>query len=164
MITRKAPFFIDEMLENGMPPPRPLSATVERTVRFEEVDALNVMWHGRYPSYFEDARVAFGETYGLSYQHLYEAGYVVPIKQMGIDYVAPLRFGQRCRITCTLHWTNGAKLNFSYVITDTAGVVLTTGYTVQLFLTRDLALCMCKPEYAAEFCRRWQRGELPGCV
>lgn len=161
MITRNAPYFKDEALPDSTPPPAPLSCTVERTVRFEEVDAMNVMWHGRYPSYFEDARVAFGNIYNFSYYKLYETGYVVPVKQLGIDYIAPLRFEQRCLITCKLHWTNAAKLNFSYSITDTTGNPLTTGYTVQLFLTRNLELCMFKPEYAADFYRRWQNRELP---
>jgi acyl-CoA thioester hydrolase len=161
MITRNAPYFKDERLPDGRPGPAPLPCTVERTVRFEEVDALNVMWHGRYPSYFEDARVAFGQEYGFSYRDLHAAGHVVPIKQMGIDYVAPLRFGQHCRITCQLHWTNAAKLNFSYSIKDIAGQLLTTGYTVQLFLTRGLELCLFTPDYAVDFRQRWRAGQLP---
>jgi acyl-CoA thioester hydrolase len=164
VITRNAPYFKDELLPDGRPAPAPLRCTAERTVRFEEVDALNIMWHGRYPSYLEDARTAFGEFYGFSYHDLYKAGYVVPVKQMGIDYVAPMRFGQTCRIICNLHWTNAARLNFSYTIVDLSGKLLTTGYTVQLFLTRDLELCMFKPDYAVDFCLRWEAGELPGQV
>jgi acyl-CoA thioester hydrolase len=160
MITRKAPYFKKELLLDGQPSPAPLVCTVERTVRFEEVDALNVMWHGRYPSYFEDARVAFGNTYAFSYLDLYDAGYIIPVKQIAIDYIAPLRFGQRCSITCSLHWTNAARLNFSYTINDTSGAVLTSGYTVQLFLTLNLELCMFKPDYVADFCRRWESGKL----
>ena len=160
MITRKAPYFRPETLPDGRPVPAPLSCSVERAVRCEEVDALNVVWHGRYPSYFEDARVAFGAAYGFDYTDLYNAGLVVPIKQMGIDYVTPLRFGQTCRITATLHWSEAAKLNFSYVISGAAGEIVTTGYTVQLFLTLDLDLCMVKPDYFVDFCNRWESGSL----
>ena len=38
----------------------PLTASKEFDVRFSEVDAMNVVWHGAYPLYFEDAREAFG--------------------------------------------------------------------------------------------------------
>ena len=43
--------------------------TVEKQfeVRFSEVDMMNIVWHGSYPLYLEDAREAFGEKYGLSY-------------------------------------------------------------------------------------------------
>ena len=39
--------------------PKPLVAEVKRRVRFEEIDLLGMVWHGRYPSYFEDGRIAF---------------------------------------------------------------------------------------------------------
>lgn len=160
MITRNAPYFRPETMMDGSPAPLPLVCTVERAVRFEEVDALNVVWHGRYPSYFEDARVAFGKAYGLGYLDFYTAGLIVPVKQMGIDYVAPLRFGQTCRITASLHWAEAARLNFSYTITDEAGAALTTGYTVQLFLNTDMEMFMGKPDFYAAFCTEWAAGRL----
>lgn len=161
MITRNAPYFKEESLTNGGKAPGPLSRTVERTVRFEEVDAIGMVWHGRYPSYFEDARVAFGEAYGFGYTHAYEAGFILPIKQMGIDYVSPLRFGQSCRITASLHWSEAAKLNFSYrIASGDDGALVATAYTVQLFLTRNGELCMVKPDYYLDFCASWLSGEL----
>ena len=44
-----------------------LSVEKQFEVRFSEVDMMNVVWHGAYPLYLEDAREAFGEKYGLSY-------------------------------------------------------------------------------------------------
>jgi len=160
MVTRKTPYFTLETMPDGRLAPPPLCCTVERTARFEEVDPLNVVWHGRYPSYFEDARVAFGATYNLGYIDFYQARLVVPIKQMSFDYVQPLRFAQTCRITATLHWSEAARLNFSYAITDLSGAVLTTGYTVQLFLNTDMELFMVKPDFYANFCSLWKNGKL----
>ncbi|MCC8194261.1 MAG: acyl-CoA thioesterase [Deltaproteobacteria bacterium] len=163
MLTRNYPYFKPETAANGDPAPPPLSWTVERTARFEEVDAINVVWHGRYPSYFEDARVGFGQAYGCTYYDFRDAGLVVPVKQMGIDYRGPLRFGQQCRITATLHWSAGARINFSYRIKAMDGEVLTTGYTVQVFLDAEGKVFMFKPEFFAAFCARWEAGTLkPG--
>lgn len=160
MITRRPPYFAGERLPDGGPAPVPLVCVVERVVRFEEVDPLNVMWHGRYPSYFEDARVALGRRYGLGYQEVYDAGLVIPVKQMGIDYILPLRFGERCRITASLHWCEAARLNFSYAITAESGALATTGYTVQLFLSHSQELYMVKPDHYQHFCARWESGAL----
>lgn len=44
-----------------------LKASKKFAIRFSEVDSMNVVWHGSYPLYFEDAREAFGEKYGLEY-------------------------------------------------------------------------------------------------
>ena len=52
--------------------PAPLRLIVERKVRFEEVDPMNIVWHGRYPGYFEDGRVALGDKYGIGYMDLYK--------------------------------------------------------------------------------------------
>ncbi|MDR1360219.1 MAG: acyl-CoA thioesterase [Deltaproteobacteria bacterium] len=156
MISRKYPYF---KAENTKAPP-PLSRTVERVVRFEEVDAINVVWHGRYPSYLEDARVAFGEAYGCTYYDFLQAGLTVPVKQLGLDYIGPLRFGQRCAITATLHWSAAARINFSYQIKDMDGSILTTGYSVQLFLDPGQRVFMFKPEFFADFCARWESGAL----
>lgn len=161
MITRNAPYFKPETRPDGKKTPPSLTYSVTRAARFEEVDSLGIVWHGRYASYFEDARVALGDFYGMGYLDFLNAGLVVPIKQMGIDYVAPLRFGQNCRVSATLHWTEAAKLNMSYAITATDGALLTAGYTVQLFLTANQDLCMVKPDLYQEFCVRWENGSLP---
>ncbi len=141
--------------------PLPLSHTVSRVSRFEEVDLLNVVWHGRYPSYFEDARVAFGERYGLSYLDYYRAGCAIPIKHIYLDYLAPIRFAQEVHITARLHYTEAARLNFEYAIHAADGNLVTTGYTVQLFL--DAAsnhIMLTPPEIYLDFCQRWKEGRL----
>ena len=42
-----------------------LKASKEFDIRFSEVDSMNVVWHGSYPLYFEDAREEFGRKYKL---------------------------------------------------------------------------------------------------
>ena len=140
--------------------PKPLSHMVERVCRFEEVDPLGIMWHGRYASYFEDARVAFGDRYGIGYMTCRDNDVAVPIKQMHVDYIAPLRFGMLCRITASLHWDEAARLNMAYVIHDRDGAVLTTGWTVQLFLTFAGELLMAGPDFYENFRRDWQAGRI----
>ncbi len=141
--------------------PEPLSFSVLRTARFDEVDALGLVWHGRYAGYFEDARVALSKYYGISYQTLHAAGVVAPIRQLRVDYEAPLRFDQEFRITAALFWNDAARLDFEYLIRDLDGAVLTRGCTVQLFLTLRGDLCYAKPDIYEEFCNRWKAGTLP---
>ncbi len=143
---------------DGAPPPAPLGYSVERTVRFEEVDPLTIMWHGRYPSYFEDARVAFGNAFGVGYAHMRKAGVAAPIKNMFIDYASPLVFEETYTITAWLHWSEAAKINFAYTITNKTGQIMTTGYTVQLFVTLQGELCMEQPPFFAAFCEQWKAG------
>ena len=129
-------------------------------VRFEEVDPLAIVWHGRYPSYFEDARVKLGEQYGLGYLDLYQQGIVAPIKQMHIDYKRPLRFSEPFTIEAVLHWSDAVRLNHEFILRNAAGEITTTGYTVQLFMDKEDNVLMLPPSYYADFRQRWQAGEL----
>ena len=140
--------------------PQPLRCTVERTVRFEEVDPLNIVWHGRYPSYFEDGRVLLGEKYGLGYMDLYRQGIVSPIKQLHVDYQLPLRFGEPFTIEAILHWTEAVRLNHEFILRNSDGDVTTTGYSVQLMMDQDDNVLMVPPPFYDDFRRRWLAGEL----
>ncbi|MBF1562477.1 MAG: acyl-CoA thioesterase, partial [Prevotella salivae] len=56
-----------------------LKASKEVEIRFSEVDSMNVVWHGSYPLYFEDAREVFGKKYGLEYMSFFDNGYFAPL-------------------------------------------------------------------------------------
>ena len=55
-----------------------LTETIAFDIRFSEVDSMNVVWHGSYPLYFEDAREAFGKKYDLGYMKMFRNGYFAP--------------------------------------------------------------------------------------
>ena len=63
-----------------------LRASKEFTIRFSEVDSMNVVWHGSYPLYFEDAREAFGKKYGLEYMSFFDNGYFAPLVELTYRY------------------------------------------------------------------------------
>jgi acyl-CoA thioester hydrolase len=67
-----------------------LKASVEVAVRFSEVDSMNIVWHGAYALYFEDAREAFGKQYGLGYLDIFGHGYYAPLVDLRFGYKRPL--------------------------------------------------------------------------
>lgn len=145
-------------VREGAPPP--LRVMVDRQVRFEEVDPLNIVWHGRYPSFFEDARVAFGEKYGIGYLDCYEQGILTPIKMMHVDYFRPLRFPERFSIEGILHWSEAARLNFEFIVRNKEQEITTTGYTVQMLLDTELNIMLLPPPFVREFLDRWKNGAI----
>lgn len=140
--------------------PEPLRMTVARTVRFEEVDPLSIVWHGRYPSYFEDGRVLLGERYGIGYMDFYDNGILAPIKQMHVDYHRPLHFREEFTIEAILHWSEAARLNHEFILRDSGEQVATTGYTVQMMMDPDKNILLVPPEFYQQFLERWRNGEL----
>ena len=140
--------------------PSPLRISIEQTVRFEEVDSLGIVWHGRYASYFEDARVAFGEKYGIGYMDFYENGVVAPIKQMHFDYHQPLRFGDEMMIEAVLHWSEAARLNFEFTVRNSNDELSTTGYTIQMMLDLEENILVVLPPFYKKFLDNWKAGVL----
>lgn len=125
-----------------------LSFTKPLDVRFSEVDAMQIVWHGSYALYFEDAREAFGAHYGLSYHTIADAGYYAPLVDLEFHYRRPIVYGDRPLITITYVPTEAAKLIFDYVITDeTDGEVIATGRSVQVFLDSNRNLMWTAPEF-----------------
>ncbi len=140
--------------------PAPLRLTVKRRVRFEEVDSMGIVWHGRYPSYLEDGRVALGRRYGISYSDFIREQIPVPVRQMQIDYYRPLRFEEDFEIRTILHWSEAARINFEYEIYTAHALLVCTGCTVQLMLDRNFDVLLSPPPFFAAFLTRWKQGEL----
>jgi len=140
--------------------PEPLRHKVTRRVRFEEVDSLGIVWHGRYASYFEDGRDAHGEAYGIAYSDFYRQGVVVPIKKIHVDFHRSLRLREMVSIEALLHWSEAARINYEFIIRDGDGRMAATGYTVQMMLDLERNLCMIPPSFYSDFLERWKAGEL----
>ena len=140
-----------------MTKPAGLSFTKQLDVRFSEVDAMQIVWHGSYALYFEDAREAFGAHYGLSYPTIAAAGCYAPLVDLEFHYRRPIVYGERPLITITYIPTEAAKLIFEYVIhSATDGEVIATGRSVQVFLDSNRNLLWTAPE----FFEKWKAATL----
>ena len=134
-----------------------LSAVRKIDIRFSEVDSMHVVWHGNYAKYFEDAREAFGEKYGLDYLAIYGNGYFAPLVELTFKYKRPLRYGDRAEIRIFYRPTEAAKLVFDYEITDLeSGEVVLTGHSVQVFMEKEsYQMVWGHPEFFEAWKRKW---------
>ena len=132
-----------------------LKASKEIEIRFSEVDMMQVVWHGAYALYFEDAREAFGAKYDLSYMGYVDHGFFAPIVEQTIQYKKPIRYGMRPRIDIIYRPTESAKIVFDYVIVDTSdGSLIATGHSVQVFMDMQYNLVWENPEFYLEWKHR----------
>ena len=129
-----------------------LSVEKQFEVRFSEVDMMNVVWHGSYPLYLEDAREAFGEVYRLSYHRYIDDNIFAPIVDMSINYKRPLRYGMKPTIKITYRPTDSAKIIFDYEIFDPeTGDKFITATTTQVFMDRNYNLMWYSPDFYTEW-------------
>lgn len=93
------------------------SAEVETTVQFNDLDPMEVVWHGNYPKFLELARFALLNKIGYNYMQMKESGFAWPIIDMHFRYINPATFGQRLKIRATIvEWEY--RLKMKYIITD----------------------------------------------
>jgi acyl-CoA thioester hydrolase len=144
--------------EPGAPPP--LRARTTRRVRFEELDPLRIVWHGRYVSYFEDGRVAFGREYGLSYEEFMQHRLAAPIVSLHIDYLTPLAFDDLITIEATLHWSTAMRLNFEFAVFTSSGEKAASGYSVQVLTDLKGNIFFVAPDWVEDFRHQWEQGLL----
>jgi acyl-CoA thioester hydrolase len=109
-----------------------ISASVTLKAQFYDLDPMQVVWHGNYPRYLEQARCALLDKIAFNYAEMAQTRYIWPIVDMRIKYVRPIRFGQDISVTATLsEYANRIKID--YVIADVAtGEALTKAQTIQV--------------------------------
>ena len=114
-----------------------LSAAIEFSVEFYDVDSMHIVWHGNYIKYFEKARCALLEKIGYGYPQMTESGYAFHVTEIQSKYIKPLFFQQRIRVTASLEEYESI-LRISYVIQDLkTGEVTTKGKSSQVAIKID---------------------------
>lgn len=125
-------------------------------IRFSEVDSMNVVWHGSYPLYFEDAREEFGRKYKLEYLRIAEFGYYAPLVDLEFHYRKPLTYQMRPRIDIIYRLTEAAKIVFDYEIYDNeTNELMATGRSVQVFMDKEYNLVWTNPDFYQEWKKMW---------
>jgi acyl-CoA thioester hydrolase len=115
----------------------PVQASVELRVPFYDVDSMDIVWHGHYLKYFEDARCALLDKINYNYLDMRESGYGFPVVDVRLKYIKPASFNRTIRVEARLVESD-LRLKIDYRIVDVkTGVVLTKGYSVQVAVALD---------------------------
>ncbi|MEE9312478.1 MAG: thioesterase family protein [Planctomycetota bacterium] len=142
--------------------PEPLTFSIKRPVRFADSDLLQIVWHGHYVLWLEDARQALGEHIGLSYEALIEYKIAAPIVELGLKYKLSARYGDMLCISAKLHWEETPKLRHTYEVRrESDYVLLTTAETTQVLVNTDGQMLLNFPDFLLDLRKRWQAGEIP---
>lgn len=127
-------------------PLNPLKSSVQLKVRFNECDPLQIVWHGNYLKYFEDAREDFCLQNGISYLDMKKQGYATPIVKSTCEHKLPLQYGDSFAVETTFHPVAAAKLIFTYKIFKEEKLIC-TGETIQVFLNENRELVLVNPPF-----------------
>lgn len=96
-----------------------ISASIDVTVAFHDIDIIGVMWHGHYLKYLETARWALMDRLDFGYDTMAASGYAWPIVEMHVKYLHAARMGDRLHVRASLiEWEN--RITVNYLVTRSA--------------------------------------------
>ena len=102
-------------------------------VRFYEVDAYGVVWHGHYVGWFETGRNDLTQRFQIGPLQLKEMNFLAPVVELDCQFKLPATFGESLVIQTTMERTEVAKLFFRYrVLSQENRKVLATGSTTHV--------------------------------
>jgi len=83
---------------------------LRRRVLPQHTDHAGVMWHGAYLAWLEEARVEALAAVGLAYSELSLRGLELPVVELSIRYLQPLRHGDLVELVSEVTPRQGVKL------------------------------------------------------
>ncbi|RCS57500.1 acyl-CoA thioesterase [Parvibium lacunae] len=121
--------------------PALVTSTTELMVPFNDLDPLQIVWHGNYLRYCEIARADLLRKIDYDYPQMRDSGYAWPIIECQLKYVAPARYAQKLRIQTDLIEYE-YRLRLSYKLFDAdSNQLLTRAETIQVaidFQTQEM--------------------------
>ena len=118
---------------------------------------MNVVWHGHYLTYFEEARRAFGRRFELDYPVFLQHQVHAPLVKTHVEYLAPARLNDTLRVSARLLDCDGAKLEFEYlVVHDGENRSLARGSSTQVFTSLGGELLLTPPPFMIQRYENWK--------
>lgn len=99
-------------------------------VPFYDLDPMNIVWHGNYIKYLEEARCDFFSKLKYTYDDMYNDGVMYPIAKMDLKYIKSAKFGEELTVECILKELEPAII-IKYNIYSKDEKILTAG-TMQM--------------------------------
>ncbi|KAF2519381.1 acyl-CoA thioesterase [Flavobacterium salilacus subsp. salilacus] len=123
---------------------------IQVRVRYAETDQMGVVYHGNYAQYFEMGRVEWLRNLGLSYRFMEEAGIMLPVVSLTLNFKKPARYDDLLTIKTIFKKQESVKIEFDYEIYNESDELLTTGNSVLVFVDMKTGRPVVPPDYVKE--------------
>ena len=109
---------------------------IEIRVRYGETDRMGYLHHGNYALYFEEGRTELLRDLGSSYREMEDAGLMLPVASLTVEYLQPAHYDDVVTVTTSLRDLPRSRLTFHYEAAREDGSLIARGQTVHAFLDR----------------------------
>ena len=119
-------------------------------VRYAETDQMGVVYHGNYAQYFEMGRVEWLRNLGVSYKWMEDNGVMLPVVSLEMNYKKPAKYDDLLRVKTLLKSQTSVKIEFDYEIYNEDNQLLTTGYSMLVFVDITTGKPILPPKYVSD--------------
>ena len=119
-------------------------------VRYSETDQMGVVYHGNYAQYFEMGRVEWLRNLGVSYKWMEDNGIMLPVVSLQINYKKPARYDDLLTVKTIFKSQSSVKIEFDYEIYNEKGELLTTAYSMLVFVDMKTGRPTVPPSYVSD--------------
>jgi acyl-CoA thioester hydrolase len=111
-------------------------------VRYHETDAMGIVHHAAYITWFEEGRSAFTRGIGYPYSRMEAEGIALAVAEVTARYHTPARYDDEVVVRACLDAVGSRGMTFAYEIRRTGdGVLLVSGRSTHVSLDRDGRVC-----------------------
>lgn len=109
-----------------------LVAQCTMKAQFYDIDPMNVVWHGHYTRFFEEARGALLDLIDYNYLQMQASGYLWPVVEFRIKYIRPIFLHQKFIVEASLiEYENRLKIEYRILDSETSEI-LTKAFSIQV--------------------------------
>ncbi len=108
--------------------------TTKFRVCYADTDQMGYMYYGNYPQYLEIGRTEWLRELGFSYKELEKSGIMLPVKDLKIKYLKPLKYDEAVTIHTFLKAEPMVRIEFFYELYNEQKELCTTASTTLVFI------------------------------
>jgi acyl-CoA thioester hydrolase len=108
-------------------------------VRYAETDQMGVVYHANYVIWMEVGRVELCRALGVRYRDMEREGVNLAVAEVACRFAKPARYDDEVVVKAWIGVASPRLIQFEYEIREKeSGVVLATGHTRHVFLSREM--------------------------
>ncbi len=119
-------------------------------VRYNEVDAYRVAWHGHYVAWMEVGRNELAGRFDLNADQVAALGYLSPVVALELKFKRPALFDEELRVMTSVKRTETATMEFICDIYGPDGKIRASGRTVMALIDKNGTLQYSAPPVIME--------------
>ncbi len=114
-----------------------IKSTTKITISFNDLDPMNIVWHGNYVKYLEQARCEMFKKIGYTYMDMYKDNYMYPIAKMDLKFIKSASLDDEIDVCCVLEEIEPAMVISYEIFNSKTGEKIFKAKSTQIAVLAD---------------------------